>query len=120
MASVLVGVYKPAGALIVHFPRQPSDEHRLQNLLKHRCKALGGQPLLGNGSHVCILFSILSLKPAYLPSWVPFYLFICTVILTLPGAAIFSKVLLKDMFEKYFGPNSTQVRRKRDHDFAEL
>lgn len=55
--------------------------------------------------------SILWLKPAYLLSWFPFFFFICTVILT--GTAIFSKVLLKDIFEKYFGPNNTQVRRKR-------
>lgn len=39
------------------------------------------------------------------------FFFICTVILT--GTTIFSKVLLKDVFEKYFGPNNTQVRRKR-------
>lgn len=56
MASVLVGVYKRAGALIVLFPRQPGDEHGLQNLLKQQCKALDGQPLLVNGSHVYIVF----------------------------------------------------------------
>lgn len=54
MAAVLVGVYKPAGALKVLFPRHPDDEHRLQNLLKQQCKALGGQPLLGDDYHVYI------------------------------------------------------------------
>lgn len=49
---------------------------------------------------------LLWLKPACLPSWYLFF-FICTVILT--GTAIFSKVLLKDIFEKYVGPNNTQV-----------
>lgn len=47
-----------------------------------------------------------------------FFFFICTVILT--GTAIFSKVLLKDIFEKYVGPNNTQVWGKRDYDFEEL
>lgn len=36
------------------------------------------------------------------------------------GTAIFSNILLKDISEKYFGPNNTQVRMKRDHDFPEL
>lgn len=60
MAAILVGVYKPAGALKVLFPRQPGDEHRLQNLLKQQCKALGGQPLLGDGAHVYIAFYTLA------------------------------------------------------------
>lgn len=66
-----------------------------------------------------VLFAVLSLKPVYLPSWHLFFL-ICTAILTLIGTAIFSKVLLKDIFDKYFGLNNAQVRMKRDHDFAEL
>lgn len=66
-----------------------------------------------------ILFSRLSLKPSYLSSWYLLF-FICTLILTLAGTAVFSKILLKHVFEKYIGPNNTQVRRKRDCDFAEL